>query len=437
MMKKALFLAILFLTAACQPEIPAVRPTVIAFPTMTPGQILRGFLTPVALRPVNPLSNPATVEALGNLATPPPDYTACPVQLAGVTLPEKPDNATAAAGALLDFLNTGGTAAALEAALRDVWQVTAETGYILQNDLTASGAIDLIIGYVSPENTGTLLIAGCSDGRYVLRYQTTADGDAPPQIISLGDINRSFINDLVFARRVCKGEACEFETQMIEWSRQRGRFVNLLNEPLISLNIPAVRDVDNDQVGELVLTLTSRGSSGTGPLRTGVNIFDWNGATYVLSIIQLDPPRYRIQVIHEADKAFFRLDMPAAANLYQQALDNVELRDWFNDEARILISYIYYRQLLVYGYTGDVRLSEVLAKLNSEYPTGETVSLFDLPPYVEMAYAFVTDLQNNQDLHRACLAVQAIIEERPSALQLLNRYGSRSPTYTALQLCPY
>jgi hypothetical protein len=41
------------------------------------------------------------------------------------------------------------------------------------------------------------------------------------------------------------------------------------------------------------------------------------------------------------------------------------------------------------------------------------------------------------NLHSACLEVQDIITARQEALTLLNRYGSRSPTYTATDVCPF
>mgnify|MGYP006270756999 CR=1 FL=1 len=56
---------------------------------------------------------------------------------------------------------------------------------------------------------------------------------------------------------------------------------------------------------------------------------------------------------------------------------------------------------------------------------------------VQMANVFVNRLQETNDLNSACQAVQAIIDERDEALGFINRYGVRSPTYTALDLCPY
>lgn len=436
---RLILIFLLIALAACQPDIPTA-PTMIPFPTMTVGQTLHGVLTPAGASDVQiaALSNPATAIALSNRPTATPDYNACPTSGSTIALPAIPQTITAANEALLMYLNAGGNAADLENALRQNWAVLGETGYLRSQDIIGKGTPDILAGYTAPDETGVLAIFGCQDGRYVLRYMMTADGSEPPQLIRVGDMNRDFVPEIVFTRRVCDtSEACEFETQVIAWQMAQGRFINLLAEPLISLNIPTLNDIDNDEVQEVVLTLDQRGNSATGPLRTGVNIFDWNGSAYVLSIIQLDPPRYRIQVIHQADRDFLRLNMPAALQLYQLALDNTDLRDWFNDGQPIETSYALYRQILIYAYLGDERLDEARIRLNTDFPLQEGITLADLPPYVEMAYVFLNEFETSGNLNAACNAVQAVIAERPQALNLLNRYGSRSPTYTALDLCPY
>jgi hypothetical protein len=54
-----------------------------------------------------------------------------------------------------------------------------------------------------------------------------------------------------------------------------------------------------------------------------------------------------------------------------------------------------------------------------------------------MALDFWNAYQITNDLHAACLRAQETVTARPDALELLNRYGSRSPTYTAADLCPF
>jgi tetratricopeptide (TPR) repeat protein len=151
-----------------------------------------------------------------------------------------------------------------------------------------------------------------------------------------------------------------------------------------------------------------------------------------LSIVQLDPPRFKIQVVQEADRAFARLDTQQAISLYQQALTNTDLRYWLNDEPNILNTYIYYRLVLMYAYIED---DELLATYQAALQSAPDPT--NQPVYIPMLDAFWNSLQVTHNLHSACIEVQAIITARPEALELLNRYGSRSPTYTASNLCPF
>jgi hypothetical protein len=112
------------------------------------------------------------------------------------------------------------------------------------------------------------------------------------------------------------------------------------------------------------------------------------------------------------------------------------LDSWYNDESATLLSYALYRMMLVHAYTGNIAgINDVIQRLAAAFPPDAPPE--DQPPYVAMAYQFANAMQASSDLHRACLDVQAIIEERGEALDLLNRYGTRSPDYTALMLCPY
>jgi hypothetical protein len=54
-----------------------------------------------------------------------------------------------------------------------------------------------------------------------------------------------------------------------------------------------------------------------------------------------------------------------------------------------------------------------------------------------MARAFIEAFQSESDVSSACDAVETIIAAQPQAVEQLNRYGSRSPSYTAQDLCPF
>ncbi len=410
-------------------------PTAVPFPTTTAGYTVHGELPPIsAAQNDASLSNPATIEALANLPTATPDYAACPPAAGTVAPEDTPTSGHEILREILRFLSAGGTADDLENMLRDEWDILGESGFVQDNvDLTGEGIPEIIVGYSVPDEGGTLLVLGCADGRYAARYQAVSEEAAPPELVWAGDVNHDSYADLVFATQHCADEdSCEYRTQVLAWQREAGRFVNLLAGGVTSFDIPTLNDVDHDEVAEIIVQMDSRGTAATGPLRTGVNIYDWNGTVYTLSITQLDPPRFRIQVVHEADRYFSRLAVEDAIALYELALEDPDLRYWFNDGPVTLADYINYRLLLAYAYTENPLLLEAFERISQAHPDPTNA-----PIYAEMAFAYWGTLQATSNLHSACVAVQRIVEEEPRALSLLNRYGSHNPTYEAEDLCPF
>ncbi|MCB9450043.1 MAG: hypothetical protein H6672_01305 [Anaerolineaceae bacterium] len=432
-------LTLVVILAACQPESVTVAPfsTAVPFPTVTPGQLLHGILpTPDALRGNGgALANPATAMALANRATPTPQYGVCPPG-AEPPFPSQPTAQQDRVTAIARFLSDGGSIPALDTLLYDQWGLLDETSTFRSDlDFTGGGTGNILLAYTTPETGGALLVLGCANGRYIPLYDVLTGGDFSPQIIFIGDMNYDGVTDLLYTAYGCSttsSEDCTYETQLLTWDQGSGRFTSLFSRPITSAEPPTPSDIDSDQVQEVVVRLTNTGTAATGPLRTGVNIYDWNGVAYVLSITQLDPPRFKIQVIHEADDAFNRLEIEDAVSLYELANSDSGLRYWFNDEPDILRSYALYRLVVAFAYTEDDRLLPTYqAALQNELDPATA------PVYTLMTTAFWDAFQSSYNMHSACAAVQSVIAVRPEAVGLLNRYGSRSPTYTAGDLCPF
>jgi hypothetical protein len=147
----------------------------------------------------------------------------------------------------------------------------------------------------------------------------------------------------------------------------------------------------------------------------------------------LNPPRFRIQVIHQADAAFEAGDIEEAIALYDLALNSPSLEPWRGgDEEAVLQTYTLYRLLLAYAFTQDARLVPTVQNILASYPDAAAS-----PVYIELAVTFWNAYQVTNNLNAGCLNVQNVIAARPEAVELLNRYGSRSPTYTADDLCPF
>lgn len=437
------FTLLILILTACQTQAPAQTvPTDIPFPTMTAGSAFTGNLpsNDILISDAQ-LANPATIEANAARPSPTPNLRSCPAQSGGLSLAVLPESAADANDAIANFLTLGGTLTDLEDQLLNDWDVLGDDGFIRSDtDMTGEGMPDVIVSYTGPTDLGVLGIFTCSNGEYIPRYQIVSEGTAPPNLTWLGDINRNGLNDLVYSALSCdEDETCEYATQVVTWERDRGRFVNLVDGRITSFTIPTLNDIDNDDVAEIVVTLDNRGTSATGPLRTGINIYDWNGSVYTLSIIQLDSPRYRIQLVHQADRLFGRLQPEQAVDLYLQAIDEEEeLGYWFNNGEAVVTAYVLYRLILTHSYSGDFEAREtVVNALEETYPIEENTDPANFPVYIEMAYAFLSGWEATNNLSNACALVQGVIENRPEALDLLNRYGSRSPQYTESDLCPF
>jgi hypothetical protein len=411
------------------------------FPTVTPGDIFEGEL------PSQGGAAPATIVAISREATATPDFAGC-LPLTSTEVPLEttaPDNPVIAGEEIVRYLAAGGDLGRLRETLQDDWDILGEAGYLRDDiDFTGEGVNEIIVGYALPDTNATMLIIGCSAGAYSALYQVDADTPQPPQLVAFGDLNNNQINDLLFATQTCERddqgqvvstdpEDCGYIQRLLTWQDARQRFANLLPENVWSLSPATVSDFDNDQVSEVVLQLESNGNSVTGPLRTGVNIYDWDGQSYLLSIVQLNPPRYRIQVIQEADRQFNQRSWTTAIPLYQQALaDDPNLRAWFDDEAEPLRSYALYKLLVAQVAASDLGLPQTQQQLTTLYPDPANA-----PVYARMATSFINAFSLQGDVNGACDQANAVVDVEPQALELLNRYGTRNPQVTAAELCPF
>lgn len=422
--------SILLALVGCQPAPSSnLLPTPIPFPTVTPGRLVRGPLPTIVGLPLDGsnLANPATAIAIMSQPTATPDYTACPAAVS-LDVPPRPTTTQESAAAILAYLNAGGQPNALASA----WELSSDS-FRADVDFTGEGVPETVFSLQSDDG-GQMLVFGCENGQIVSLFGAAA-ADTAPQIIAIGDMNADTRPDILFAAQVCSPDApndCVYRTDLRAFSPPEGRFVGLLSSTLASLEPPTIRDVDDDRVQEIVVRLTDDGTAATGPLRTGVNIYDWNGTFYVLSIIQLDPPAFRIQYVQEADRAFARQQFDQAASLYERAVTDPALRFWLNDEPAWLTAYVSYRLVLAFAYTEDERLLPTFQAATAAYPDPNNA-----PVYVTMTNTFWNALQVTNNLNSACREVQAIIAARPEAVSLLNRYGSRSPVYAAQELCPF
>jgi len=435
MLRLFVLLLAMILAAACQSaDAPAVSPTRIPFPTVTLGSQVRGILS-TQVRAQESVISAATIAAVSRQPTATPNIGQCPSP-ADVELPEPESDRDGIISAIITYLSAGGNVGDLRRTLDEEWGLFDDTAFLWDNvDLTGEGVSEIVTS-LSLEDGGVFLIFGCTSGTYALRYQANSDATESPKVITVGDINRDFRNDLIFMNVVCDDvlEECSRRVQVIGWQPDQHRFASLLGTTVISRDDPRITDMDGDEVSEIVVDLNDDGNADTGPLRTGVAIYDWNGSAYILSIWQPDPPLYTIQIIHEADRYLLEGNAAQATQLYNTALTDEELDDWYSDELFLLPSYANYRLLLARTLAGEPveQLQAIYNQLLASVPEGAPQNV-----YMQMGSAFWERYQATNDISAACEQVLVVVESQPEALERLNRYGSRSPVYTAQDLCPF
>lgn len=427
--KLLLICCLLLVLSACRADSGTFTPTVPLFPTVTAGRVVRASIPPAA----NPGgSNPATALAAISRPTVTPNLRSCPAPNEALALPAERPPAALLDSTLIQFLDDGGTLVAVETTLRAWGMIGDDFGGTRGDlDLTGEGTPEILLRFAA-DGEGVLLIAGCLEGRVIDRYRAALTERAP-EIISAVDANVSGLPDLLFAAQTCDDDGvCAFRAQMATWQPERGRFVNLISDVWQNDAPPTLEDIEGDRVGEVIARFSSPGDATTGPLRTGFTVWDWDGQSYLRSITQLDPPRFRIQVIHEADAAFAAEAYDQAIPLYQMAADDAALENWLPDDNVILKTYALYRLLLAYSYQDDPRRVAVQGRLLSEYPDAAAA-----PPYVQMGLEFWDGLQVTNNLRAGCGEAFEVVNARLEAVGLLNRYGDRAPVYDALTLCPF
>lgn len=436
------------LLVGCQTEPDSTTlPTNIPFPTVTAGFSVQGVLSPdQAQRPNDPdIFSPATIVAQANQPTATPDLSACPPLTNTREIADTIDNSDQILSEVTRFLSAGGSPQRLENVMRESWGVMGGSddendsaiGFIRTDlDLTGEGQPEIVFGYSPPDEGGTLLIVGCQDRQYIILHRSVSDAIDPPRLILIGDMNRDFLNDLMFTVETCEfglPDSCTFLTQLISWEPSAGRFVSLLGVQITSDEEPTLTDFDNDEVTEIIAQLTNNGTAITGPLRTGTNIYDWNGTVYVLSIQELDPPEFRIQIIHEADRLLRAGNIPLAVQLYQQTLaEDSELRLWLDDEADLLTSYALFKLLVARSTDSPEESLLIYERIVTTFPDPAQTTV-----YIQLTQLYWDALQVTGSAPEACAEVRDFVTQNTSAVDLMNRYGNRNPNYTPMDICPF
>jgi hypothetical protein len=445
-----------------KPPTPTSRP----FSTATPGGRLSVWMvtptgqvappvmpTPAAVsgNPVGPNATAtaaiATIQAATQTAAAPapaPNYqpNECPAPAIPAP-PPRPQEFGEYSVVIGRYLSAGGSPTVLEATLRN-WSAITDTGGVVQadTDLTGDGVPEVIVTLYNPLtynaeallNAGQLLVYGCDKGGYRLLYKTESNpGIAIPELVRVGDMNADVKAELVYFTQTCSGAMCYKEAKILSWNAIVGAFEELNSGQIVAVNGRiSVADVDGDGVLELTAQINPPGTAVTGPPRSVVDIWDWNGADYLLARRDPAGSRYRIHAMYDADDLLDAGQWRPAILAYDAARRDTTLQSWtIPGETEILRAYADFRIMSTYALLKNGRAETWFTTLQGDSPPGS-------PGYgfAQMGTAFMDNYRATQDARAAC--AQAIsVAAGTNVLSLMNSYGTNNRSYTLNDLCPF
>ncbi|NPV66234.1 MAG: hypothetical protein HPY64_03720 [Anaerolineae bacterium] len=442
----ALLPVILLGLTACGGAPPVSEAVLVAeSPTVTPGgMILMVLPTPTPVTPTPP-PGPAPQAAPGYVLT-----VVAGSQTAICPRPGNPRPPAAPAAynlyttAITQYLSAGGTVPMLGALLTEWGALDEGIGLVSDAyDLTGDGVYEVLVILADPFNAGIaprpgqILVFGCHQEDYRLLYGSEyGPGFGIPTLLYVGDMNANAGTELVYVQQRCQSGSCVQAAQVLSWSAPNDGFIALNVDTVGSADGRfSIADLDNDRVQEIMIQGGGISSAmSAGPPRSSTTIWDWNGLNYVRALTRLDPPLYRIHVIHDADRALESGDGEEAIRLYREALDNPRLGTWqVPNEQFMLRGYAQFKLIVAYAYLeDDLAALDAHSVLMAEHTPG-------LPSYV---YALVGDAfwsayQATHNLHTACVAAATAASQNPQAVLFLNSYGPANRAYQVPDICTF
>ncbi len=412
------FILLLSLAACGSRGTPTPPPTSTATPRPTVTPLPTATATPVPICPA---------ENLAAKWTPPDQFDGYPQ-------------------AIRAYLSQGGVTANLLTLLRQASSINDKWGGVFSIDLSGDGEPETIVSIVDPFSadqaagpSGMLLIYGCENQQVNLWYSNiAARPNLLPRIVQTGNfIAAPRGNQIAVQTETCGANTCFEKFDVLGWDGQS--IVSLLAEPL---ELPAGQfqlvQADADAPIEIQAQKGLNSSIGAGPQRTEKQLWDWNGAQYVIVKTEISPVEYRIHAVYEADDAFNAGDYQKAIDWYSRVITDDTLKDWLTENGGVnahdkdtLKAYARFRLLLIGLLRKDANAEDQLKALTNDYPDGSPVHQTQ-----QMAQLLWDKYQATKSWAETCAAVDAFANDQYQITDDLGLFGYSNRMYTSDDMCP-
>ena len=343
------------------------------------------------------------------------------------------------AAAVSSYLDAGGDPGTLAAALYDRGWVTPRSGFV-RTDLDGDGDVDLAVGLIETPGSDGLALLGsiflwrCEGGRHRLTEIAPLRPDfGLPALMDARDFTGDGLPELVVVHPLCGAHTCSAQYAVYQWdgTAMADRFLG------DSTDLPSPEWVVHDQGPQRpsVIEITAQGiaSVGAGPYRIWSRSWTWDPARpgFIPTAEWIEPPRFRIHALYDADDAFEDGDLLAAQSVYERVINDDTLLDWPapGERRQELAAYAAYRRVLAFLAAGEASTARAEREERLRGLVGPAAV------YAELADLLLA-AGPTQGLARACADVRRfVLENREPVLGPLD-HGYANRTTSADDICP-
>lgn len=341
--------------------------------------------------------------------------------------------------AVTAYLNARGNPLDLAQELYDLGWVAPLSAFI-QTDLDGDGLAEIAVGLSAPPDSesdlglAAIYVWRCHDGTYVAA-EAVSQRPLPygaPVLQEATDLTGDGLPELIAYHPLCGAHTCFADYLVLQWDGQTT--VNRLVGPSDDLPSPewsAERALPG-RPSEISIAGRGVSSVGAGPYRIVTRTWEWDAGeeAFIPRADVVEPPRYRIHAVHDADAAFDRGDLPGSLALYERVLNDHSLLEWpsMGGGREALEAYAAYRSVFVYLF------SDFPAAAEAEFEARFEGTGLENSPYGELARLLLTRFAE-VDLEAACAQVRQRVSADPGSFLGALEYGYENKAYTADDFC--
>ncbi|NOK63241.1 MAG: hypothetical protein GFH27_549325n51 [Chloroflexi bacterium AL-W] len=324
-------------------------------------------------------------------------------------LPARPQLSETYPQAILDFLNADVQHKHRLDELLTVWDAEQsviasppEGVPVLEDDLDGDSRNDILITLPIPYSGSFMTIYETDNGQYQGSVYTYPESLDATRIWQVADINEDGKREVVIRGNSCGTHTCFLTIIILQWSDDVYRELLNVNQ---SYATATFRDMDGDDIVELVLEGGTIGSVGAGMQRTQTDVYTWDGQTYQYTATTFDPvaSQHPYWQLLDGNTALAEHQYDQAIMFYQKAIAAQPPYPLLNENVDVDVIKAAARFQLMFTY---VQLEDDAAVRNTYQMAQQEDGM-----YATWTKTFIDVYEQNRDVLVACEAAQTVTSD--------------------------